>query len=264
MCAYGAFAIVAAVAGSLLTNTDLETDFRTDDWTSSGAAAGLVTALVLFAAYLFGGYVAGRMARRSGILHGLGVFVLSLVVGLLVGSLAAVADGVDVAENLRSIGVPTDWDQVESVGVAAAIASLAAMLLGSMIGGSLGERWHTKLANRFGDPAFGPAAQARERAEREDRAHRERLEADTVVSQETAPIDLGTPPYQADPNRRTDTRADREAEPVGSDPSRRGSIDDAYADQRADRGDTIDLRPQPPAESPQTADRDVHSGRRPF
>lgn len=266
MCAYGAFAVVAAVAGALLTNTDLETDFRTNDWTSTGAAAGLVTALVLLAAYLFGGYVAGRMARRSGMLHGLGVFVLSLVVGLLVGTAASVADGVEVSANLRSIGVPTEWDQVESVGVAAAIASLAAMLIGSVVGGALGERWHAKLASRFEDPAYGPAAEARARAEREDRAHRERLQADPVMAGERH-TDTAREPLPASGS----PMAVGQDQPIGSDPSRRGSIDDMYDDRRSDRSpETIDLRtpppPPPPPPAPATApvEENVESGRRSF
>lgn len=288
MCAYGAFAIVAAIAGSLLSNTDLETDFRTNDWTSSGAAAGLVTALVLFAAYLFGGYVAGRMARRSGILHGVGVFVLSLVVGLLVGSMVSLADGVEVSENLRSIGVPTEWDQVESVGVAAAVASLVAMLLGSLVGGTLGERWHTKLANRFEDPAYGPAAEARAKAEREERAHRERREADPVFAGErsgthstaAAPmarhdetIDLRDEHDRQDRGHdQSDERDERQTvnQPVDATYQRTEHVSERRVDPASGRSEerhdeTVDLRPPPPDQQPvagEPAHHDASSGRR--
>jgi hypothetical protein len=105
------------------------------------------------------------MARRSGVLHGVLVFVLSLVIGAIVGGIASQADGVDVEQNLRSIGVPTTWDQVEDVAIGGAILSLAMILLGSILGGMLGERWHTKLARRVADPAYGPAAEERARVE---------------------------------------------------------------------------------------------------
>lgn len=165
VCAYGTFAVVAAVAGSITGSADVATEFRTDDWTSSGAVASAVTAVVLFVAYLFGGYVAGRMARRSSLLHGVAVFVAALVLGALAGGLvAALADGAEVEDNLRSIEIPTTWDQVSGVAIAGALVSLAAILLGSLLGAWWGERWHTKLSRRAVDPDYGPQAEAWDRA----------------------------------------------------------------------------------------------------
>lgn len=166
---YGAFAILAAIAAALLAAAEVETDFRTNDWAGSGAIGGLVTALVLFVAYLFGGYVAGRMARRSGLAHGVAVFVVGLLAGAIAGGVVgALSDGAEVERNLRSIGVPTSADELTGVGVAGAVASLAGMAIGATLGGALGERWHTKLARRAADPAYGPAADARRAAERAD------------------------------------------------------------------------------------------------
>jgi hypothetical protein len=182
VCAYGAFAIVAAIVGSILTAVDVDTEFRTDDWTSSGAAAALASAVTLFLAYLFGGYVAGRMARRSGILHGALVFLVSLVLGAIVGGVVgAVADSNEVEQNLRSIGIPTSTDQLEDVAIAGVIASLVAVLIGSLLGGMLGERWHTKLARRVADPEIGPAADARRRADEEESERRDHIHRDPTM-----------------------------------------------------------------------------------
>jgi hypothetical protein len=180
--AYGAFAVVAAIVGAVLTAVDVDTEFRTDDWTSSGAAAALASAVVLLVAYLFGGYVAGRMARRSGVLHGVIVFVTSLVLGAVVGGVvSAVAEGDEVESNLQSIGIPTSTDQFDDVAVAAVIASLAAIAVGSILGGLLGERWHTKLARRVADPEIGPAADARRRVDDEEAERHDRLERDGAL-----------------------------------------------------------------------------------
>ena len=185
--AYGAFAIVASIAGAILTGVDAETEFRSNDWTGSGAVAGLVTAIVLLVAYLFGGYVAGRMGRRAAILHGVAVFVGSLVVAAVVSGLVAlVSDDDQLRTNLRSLGIPTTFDQVTGVAVAALIASLAAMLVGSVWGALMGERWHTKLARRAADPEIGPAADLRRRAAQEDEGRRDRVDADPVVRDEVA------------------------------------------------------------------------------
>jgi hypothetical protein len=170
--AFGAFAIVASIVGAILTQVDVDTEFRTDDFTSSGAVAALASAVVLFLAYLFGGYVAGRMARRAGVLHGVLVFVTSIVLGAVVGGVvSAIGDNADIESNLRSIGMPTTWDQVSDVSIVGAIVSLAAVLVGAVLGGALGERWHTKLARRVADPAIGASAERRERIDEDDAMH---------------------------------------------------------------------------------------------
>ncbi|HEX7135556.1 MAG TPA: TIGR04086 family membrane protein [Iamia sp.] len=194
LCAYGAFAVVAAIAGSLLAAFDVDTEFRTNDWTSSGAVAGLVSGLVLLVAYLFGGYVAGRMARRSGLLHGLAVALLSLVLGAIVGGVAGAAqDSGSIQDDLRGVGVPTGWDQLKGVAIASVVVSLVAIVVGGILGGVRGERWHTRLATRAADPERGPAADARvaaerdrERAQRLDREYDERVATDPVIAHDVA------------------------------------------------------------------------------
>lgn len=206
--AYGAFALLASIAGAIANAVDADTEFRTNDWTGSGMVAAAITAVVLFVAYVFGGYVAGRMARRSGMLHGLLVAIASLVVGAIAGgAVRLLSDSADIERNLRSIGVPTDTDQVTSVAVAALVASLVAMLAGGALGGVLGERWHTKLALRAADDNYGPAAEARARAEREDQERQRRLEADPTVNRDVTAgqhrgdekIDLRSPDQGAVP-----------------------------------------------------------------
>lgn len=189
--AYGTFAVVAAIAGAVTNSLDVGTEFRTDDWTSSGAAASAITAVVLFVAYLFGGYVAGRMARRSSILHGLGVFVTSLVVGGIAGGVVAgVADNADLEQNLRSIGVPTTTDQISDVAIAGVLVSLVAVLLGSVLGSWLGERWHTKLARRAVDPAYGPTADAWDRAAAAEYESHRRIQSDPALERDAAVVQV--------------------------------------------------------------------------
>jgi hypothetical protein len=213
--AYGAFAVVAAIAGAVASSLDVGTEFRTDDWTSSGAVASAITAAVLFVAYLFGGYVAGRMARRASTLHGLAVFVTSLVLGAIAGGVVAgLADNADLEQNLRSIGVPTTGDQVTGVAVAGVLVSLAAVLIGSLVGSSLGERWHTKLARRAVDPAYGPTAAAWDRAESAELESQRRVDADPALAADAAAV-------RAEAAREGDARAvdvrERE-QPVDDEP----------------------------------------------
>lgn len=225
LCAYGAFAIVAAIVGAALAGADVDTEFRSNDWTGSGAIASLASAAVLFIAYLFGGYVAGRMARRAGMLHGALVFVVSLLVGGIAGGVVStLADSNEIEDNLRSIGVPTTMDQVTEVAAAGVILSLVAVLVGSLLGGTLGERWHAKLARRVADPEIGTTADERARLEAEEADRRARLDHDDAM------------------RRDVDTEA-RTADPVVVD---RTPVADRPVDIDHGTGDDVDLRDDQP------------------
>ena len=163
--AYGAFALLAGIAGGILDATGADTDISAR-WDDLGVAAGLVVAALLFLSYLFGGYVAGRMARRAGLVHGLAVFVLGVIVVAAVAvAIRALADTDTVVESLRDLGLPTTGDEWADVGTVAGLASLAGALVGAVLGGLLGERWHAKLLSRAVDPDVGAEADARRTAE---------------------------------------------------------------------------------------------------
>lgn len=160
--AYGAFAVIAAIVGTVLGAVGVDTtELGTNDWRQLGIGSGIAVGLSLFLAYFFGGYVAGRMARRAGAANGLLVFVLGILVAAGIGAaVGAQADTEVLAANLRSIGVPTTGSEWSAIGTVAGLAALAAMLLGALCGGIAGERWHGKLVARALDPAVGPTATA--------------------------------------------------------------------------------------------------------
>lgn len=156
--AYGAFAILAAIVGGILSAVGVDTQsLSTNDWREYGIVTGAAAAASLFLSYLFGGYVAGRMARRAGAMNGALVFLFGIL--LVAGVAAAIgsqADGDAVLSNLRSMGVPTSGDEYAAIGTFAGLGAIVAMLLGSILGGISGERWHGKLVARALDPSVGP------------------------------------------------------------------------------------------------------------
>jgi hypothetical protein len=156
--AYGAFAILAALAATAAAAIGLDTELNRNDWAALGTGSAIALAVVLLLAYLFGGYVAGRMARRAGLLNGLAVFVLAVVLVAAVGAVAASqADAEAIRGNLRSLGIPTTGAEWGNISTLAGIASLAAMLVGALLGGVLGERWHSKLTRRAVSGKYRPA-----------------------------------------------------------------------------------------------------------
>jgi hypothetical protein len=68
--------------------------------------------------------------------------------------------------NLRNLGVPTSASEWGDIATLAGVACLVAMLVGALLGGALGERWHSKLVSRALDPQVGAEAEARRAAER--------------------------------------------------------------------------------------------------
>jgi hypothetical protein len=150
--------LLLVLAAAVVTGTTLEADLRVDNWRDAGVAGGAVLGGVLFVSFLFGAYAAGRMARRRGVLHGVMVFLTSLIAvgaATVVARLLTDADADTILRNLRSVGVPTTGSEWRDVVTVAGIGSLAAMLVGSVLGGAWGERWHTRLLARAIDPEVG-------------------------------------------------------------------------------------------------------------
>ena len=250
--AYGAFAVLLAITAAVAESVGVDTDLTTNEWERLGTVGGFVVAGVLFLCYLLGGYVAGRMARRAGATNGFMVFVLGVVVAVAVTGLVNVfTDGDEILANLRNVGVPTSSDEWGDIGTVAGIGSVVAMLVGSVFGGILGERWHGKLATRALDPAIGPAAEARQdEIEARERATDE--ERRTAQTTRTAAV-LPGPVRDRD---REDVDRDEEA-----DRSRTGLLA-GITGRRRDRADQgVERREEPVVEERRDEDTVVPAGR---
>jgi hypothetical protein len=140
--AYGAFTVLAAVAAGLVAALGFDiARLSANDWRQLAIGGGLAVGGVLLAAYLIGGYAAGRMARRAGLTNGMAVFLLGLTIAVVVGLIVSTqADTATVIANSASAH--------EAIGTFAGAGALLAMLVGALLGGSLGERWHGKLTRR--------------------------------------------------------------------------------------------------------------------
>lgn len=278
--AYGAFAVIAAIAGSVVEAIDAEANVSDYDWETVSLVGGLVLAAVLFLSYFFGGYVAGRMARRAGLINGIAVFVLGVIVAAVVGGVAALLTDTDqVQSNLRNVGIPTTGDDWQNMGsTIGGIAALLLMLIGAVLGAMKGERWHGKLIDRALDPEYGPEAARRRAAEQEaeradadwrERESRMRANEDTrraavpVAGRTDDRIDHRTDDRTASDHRAddgVDHRADdrTNVEPVDDDTRARRQAEEQLAAERAadagrtdqadaGRTDPIDLRNDRPA-----------------
>ena len=139
LAALGTLVLLSSLLGAAIGAIGYQTGVDGQDLSVGGLNGGLV---VLFLACLVGGWVAGRIARRRGGLHGLVAVLWLVLLAAVLAVLTAVAgDEYDVRER---VGLP-DWFSKDALGAAAIITGLVAlalMLLGGWLGGRLGERHH--------------------------------------------------------------------------------------------------------------------------
>ena len=114
------------------------------DTVGLGGAIGVL--VVLFLAYLAGGYVAGRMARFDGARQGVAVWLIGLLVVLVLAAAGVIAGAqYNVLQQLNLPRIPIDEGTATTAGIITLVAILLVTLLGALIGGKIGERYHRKV-----------------------------------------------------------------------------------------------------------------------
>ena len=122
------------------------TDDAVQEADTIGVVGGIVLLAILFLAYLAGGYVAGRMARFDGARQGIAVWVIGLVVVIALGVAGLVfGSQYNVLQQLNLPRIPIDEGTATTGGIIALVAVLVVTLIGAVLGGKLGERFHRKV-----------------------------------------------------------------------------------------------------------------------
>ncbi|WP_164700253.1 hypothetical protein [Modestobacter sp. KNN46-3] len=139
-------AISAAGVAIGLTEGVPSVDEAASNASGIGIGGGIALLVVLFLAYLAGGYVAGRMARFDGVRQGIAVWVVGLLVVLALAIAGAVLGSeFNVLSDLDLPRIPIDEGTLTTAGIIALVAVLLVTLLGAVLGGKLGERYHRKV-----------------------------------------------------------------------------------------------------------------------
>ncbi len=129
-----------------VSSADQAADQATAAADTIGLTGGIALLVVLFLAYLAGGYVAGRMARFDGVKQGLAVWIIGLLVAVLLGIAGAVLGSqYNVLSQLNLPSLPISGDTLTTAGIIALVAVLVATLAGAILGGKLGTRYHRKV-----------------------------------------------------------------------------------------------------------------------
>jgi hypothetical protein len=151
-----AVAVGAAVGvsnGTTLSDATNQAQQGTNTAQTVGLVGGVALLVILLIAYFCGGYVAGRMARFSGLKQGLGVWLWTIVIAIVVAVAAAVAGSkYNVLDNLNAFPrIPTGGN-LTTGGIIALVAVALISLVGALLGGLAGMRYHRKVDQAAFEP----------------------------------------------------------------------------------------------------------------
>ena len=165
--AIGTVVLLTAVVGAIGAALGVGTGTTIEDAADAAAAdaatftivGAVALAVVLFVAYLAGGYVAGRMARFSGALQGLAVWLWGIIIAVVVAIITLIAGSQwDILQTLNGFPrIPVTAGAATSTGILTAVVAAAIALGGAVLGGIAGMRYHRRVDRvGFGEDAVNP------------------------------------------------------------------------------------------------------------
>jgi MFS family permease len=109
--------------------------------------SAIVVGLILLIAYFAGGYVAGRMARFSGVKQGIAVWLWAILIAVVLAVLTAVAGSQwDILRTVNSFPrLPVTPETATLTGILTAIGAAVIALAGAILGGMAGMRYHRRV-----------------------------------------------------------------------------------------------------------------------
>lgn len=142
--------ILTSVIGALVTAVGSEAQISQSDAEREAGTLGLAAATVLVAvllvAYYTGGYVAGRMSRFDGAKQGVAVWGIGLLVTLAAAVLGAVfGTQYNILDRVSLPRIPVPTESLTTAGLVTAGVLVLGTLLAAMLGGKVGNRYHTRV-----------------------------------------------------------------------------------------------------------------------
>jgi len=117
------------------------------DTRSMGLAGGVILLVIILVSYFCGGYVAGRMARFDGVKQGIAVWLWAIIVAVVVAVIAFIAGSQsNLLANLNGFpAIGVNQNTLTTAGIITAVAMAVISLIGAILGGLAGMRFHRKV-----------------------------------------------------------------------------------------------------------------------
>jgi amino acid transporter len=122
-------------------------DAASSDAATTGVISAIVLALIILISYFCGGYVAGRMARFDGAKQGIAVWLWAILIAIVLAVIGAIVGSQsNISMNLDSLpNIPLDAGDLTFGTVLTAVIALILSLVGAVLGGLAGMRYHRKV-----------------------------------------------------------------------------------------------------------------------
>ena len=141
-------ALVAGAGAALGLGSQMDTEEAAQENAGTIGIVGIIAvAVILLVSYYCGGYVAGRMSRFSGAKQGLAVWLWALVVAIVVAIITAIAGAQwNILANVNTFPrLPFNEGELTTAGIITAVAALVLSLVGAILGGLAGMRYHRRV-----------------------------------------------------------------------------------------------------------------------
>jgi len=140
-------AVGTAIGATSGATVDEAADAAVENTGTVGILGAIVVGVVLFVAYFAGGYVAGRMARFSGVKQGIAVWIWAVAIAIVVAIVTAIAGSQwDILANLDSFPrIPVTPETATITGILTAVGAAVVTLVGAILGGMTGMRYHRRV-----------------------------------------------------------------------------------------------------------------------
>jgi len=147
-------ALVAAAGLGVGLAQNVTTQQASQNQQSLGLAGAIALVIISFIAYICGGYVAGRMARFNGVRQGIGVWLWAIVIAIILGIIGLIAGNrYNVLDRMNSFPrLPVNGSALTASGIVLAAALVLVALIGAILGGLLGMRFHRRVDRVGLDP----------------------------------------------------------------------------------------------------------------
>src|SRR5215211_1224542 len=137
---------ILAAAGTAIGLTSVGKSDANSNADTIGIGGGILLLIVAMIAYYAGGYVAGRMSRFDGARQGFGVWVFGLLVTIAIAAAGWIlGDKYNVLDQLNLPRIPVNAGDLTTGGLIALGAILLGTLLAAILGGKVGQRYHTRI-----------------------------------------------------------------------------------------------------------------------
>ncbi len=150
--ASGTAVLLTALLAAAGTAFGLGTNVQVPDPTAQsvqtiGLVGGIVLLVIVGIAYFAGGYVAGRMARFNGAKQGAGVWLWAVIAAIVFAILGLLAGAqFNILGTLNGFPrIPINEGTLTTAGVVTAVAVAVVALIGAVLGGIAGMRYHRRI-----------------------------------------------------------------------------------------------------------------------